>query len=240
MKHGQEHFTHQLRDEYYNDHPLHLDLFLETDLFRTRIGNYISYTHLMNDFEDWMDPNCEPQPWMHATGQYTTDVKQGYIRELQKKQEARRTTDLQYKVDNYDWSHIPDYKELDEHTKTLLDESLAYDQCRIIGFNQQYFDFLEKKAYLIDTKADNIWDFIIGGYQGSMELIKDESSAWGYTGILFNTDKKYYKAERKLHELILNSSQTFVRDGLISFLDPNLGGRLTPERIKIASLIIFG
>ena len=118
-----------------------------------------------------------------------------------------------------------------EELRDLLDLAVVYPQFIVLKVSNNYFRYL-KKFLNISQVEGTLYNYYYLHKEGYINIV---STDIGYT-LLLDTEVKLGK---QLYEDILKDND-FVKHGLASLLDPNLGGDISPLHIEIASGIIFG
>ena len=118
-----------------------------------------------------------------------------------------------------------------EGLRSLLDLAVGYHRFIVLKVSNNYFRYL-KRFLNISPVEGTLHNYYYLHREGYLDIV---STDIGYT-IVLDIEVNLGK---QLYEDILQYND-FVKHGLASLLDPNLGGDISPLHIEIASGIIFG
>lgn len=143
-----------------------------------------------------------------------------------------------FKVEDIEYLESLPLVELD-HLEYLLEEAPNYENYLVLTLTQKHFIHLRDTLKISGYDSD-IQTFMLGLAEGEFNVFLPESplSPTSFYKILINPTT--CKANKEFVKGVMKSATVFQRKGLQTLIDPNWGGKMDAERLKVVSLIISG
>lgn len=143
----------------------------------------------------------------------------------------------------YVYGHVPDLSELadikeeEQNIIDLLIEAVEYTNYRTVKVSFNHFEHLREKLEMeLTDPATYCYTFYYKLMEGRLNAIKTEI---GYTILLYTDNEQPHSVENQLFSDALKHGG-YVREGLADFLNPNVGGIMDEDTLRIAGEIVYG